>query len=158
AGRSAVGVASHRAARTHSVRHAEIDSRWRLLSGYDDPRAIGSAPAESRFAMQTNARTHHGAKRAVAPTCTSRSEAAPARRRRPRGEGARERTPMSSAARSAATHEWFTHFFDDAYVAELSGQKPSRQTRREVDFLLRSLPVSPRSPTLHPAFPSRRHP
>src|SRR5262249_13334679 len=88
AGRSAVGAASHRAARTHSVRHAEIDSRWRLLSGYDDPRAIGSASAESVFAMQTNARTLHGSERAVAPTCTSPSEAAPARRAKPRGEGA----------------------------------------------------------------------
>src|SRR5262249_55200901 len=157
AGRSAVGVASHRAARTHSVRHAEIDSRWRLLSGYDDPRAIGSAPAESVFAMQTNARTLHGSKRAVAPTCTSRSKAAPAWRRRSRGEGARERTRMSSAARSAATQGWFTQFFDDAYVVELSDQKPSRQTRREVDFLLRSLRVSPRSRILDVACGYGRH-
>src|SRR5262250_1537326 len=64
--------------RTSSVRHAEIDSRGRRLSGYDDPRATGSASAESVFAMQTNARTLHGSKRAVAPTCTCRSEAAPA--------------------------------------------------------------------------------
>ena len=35
--------------------------------------------------------------------------------------------------------EWFTRFFDGAYVAELSDQKPAGQTRREVDFLLRSL-------------------
>ena len=64
---------------------------------------------------------------------------------------------MSSAARSAATQGWFTHFFDDAYVAELSNQKPSRQTRREVDFLLRSLRVSPRSRILDVACGYGRH-
>ena len=40
---------------------------------------------------------------------------------------------MSSAARLAPTREWFTHFFDDSYVTELSAQKPSGQTRREVE-------------------------
>jgi len=64
---------------------------------------------------------------------------------------------VSSAARSAAAQEWFTHFFDDAYVAELSDQKPSAQTRREVDFLLRSLRVSPRSRILDVACGYGRH-
>ena len=50
---------------------------------------------------------------------------------------------MSAAIRrSAASGEWFAHFFDDGYVAELSDQKPFRQTRQEVDFLLRSLGLS----------------
>ncbi|HMB37133.1 MAG TPA: class I SAM-dependent methyltransferase [Methylomirabilota bacterium] len=44
---------------------------------------------------------------------------------------------MSAATRRSA--EWFTRFFDADYAAELSEQKPPRQTRREVDFLLRSL-------------------
>src|SRR5215471_389476 len=132
-------------ARTNPLgRHAEIDSRGHRLPGYDDPRASGSATAESVFAMQTNARTLHGSKRA-------------AWRRRPRGKGARERTRVSSAARSATTQEWFTHFFDDAYVAELSNQKSSGQTRHEVDFLLRSLRVSPRSRILDVACGYGRH-
>ena len=35
--------------------------------------------------------------------------------------------------------EWFKHFFDASYVAALREEKPLRQTRREVAFLLRSL-------------------
>jgi SAM-dependent methyltransferase len=35
--------------------------------------------------------------------------------------------------------EWFRHFFDAAYVAALREEKPLRQTRREVDFILRRL-------------------
>ena len=46
-------------------------------------------------------------------------------------------TDVSVATRRSA--EWFTRFFDGDYVAELSDQKPPGQTRREVDFLLRSL-------------------
>lgn len=39
--------------------------------------------------------------------------------------------------------EWFRHFFDAAYVAALREEKPLRQTRREVDFVLRALRLSP---------------
>jgi SAM-dependent methyltransferase len=35
--------------------------------------------------------------------------------------------------------EWFRHFFDASYVAALRDEKPFRQTRLEVDFVLRSL-------------------
>jgi SAM-dependent methyltransferase len=35
--------------------------------------------------------------------------------------------------------EWFTHFFDARYVAALREEKPLRQTRLEVEFVLRSL-------------------
>ena len=35
--------------------------------------------------------------------------------------------------------EWFTHFFDASYVAALREEKPLRQTRLEVEFVLRSL-------------------
>jgi SAM-dependent methyltransferase len=35
--------------------------------------------------------------------------------------------------------EWFRHFFDASYVAALREEKPFRQTRLEVDFVLRSL-------------------
>ena len=35
--------------------------------------------------------------------------------------------------------DWFRHFFDASYVAALREEKPVRQTRREVDFVLRSL-------------------
>ena len=35
--------------------------------------------------------------------------------------------------------EWFKHFFDASYVAALREEKPVRQTRLEVDFVLRSL-------------------
>src|SRR5262249_60486317 len=107
-------------ARTNPLgRHAEIDSRGHRLPGYDDPRATGSATAESVVAIQTNARTLYGSKRA-------------AWRRRPRGVGARERTRVSSAARSATTQEWFTRFFDDAYLAERTHQKPSGQNRHRL--------------------------
>jgi len=41
--------------------------------------------------------------------------------------------------RRGETPEWFQQFFDDGYVAELCDQKPPGQTRREVDFVLRSL-------------------
>jgi SAM-dependent methyltransferase len=64
---------------------------------------------------------------------------------------------VSSAARSAPTREWFTHFFDDRYVTELSAQKPSGQTRREVDFLLRTLHLSPGSRLLDVACGYGRH-
>lgn len=39
--------------------------------------------------------------------------------------------------------EWFEHFFDAEYVARLRDEKPLRQTRMEVDFLLRSLRLPP---------------
>ena len=35
--------------------------------------------------------------------------------------------------------EWFRQFFDASYVAALREEKPSRQTRLEVDFVLESL-------------------
>jgi SAM-dependent methyltransferase len=35
--------------------------------------------------------------------------------------------------------EWFQHFFDAGYVAQLRDEKPLAQTRTEVDFLLRRL-------------------
>jgi len=35
--------------------------------------------------------------------------------------------------------EWFTQFFDASYVAALREEKPLRQTRLEVEFVLRSL-------------------
>jgi SAM-dependent methyltransferase len=38
-----------------------------------------------------------------------------------------------------ARREWFNHFFDASYVAALREEKPFRQTRLEVDFVLRSL-------------------
>ena len=38
-----------------------------------------------------------------------------------------------------AGREWFRHFFDASYVAALREEKPFRQTRLEVDFVLRSL-------------------
>lgn len=38
-----------------------------------------------------------------------------------------------------ARREWFRHFFDASYVAALREEKPFRQTRLEVDFVLRSL-------------------
>ena len=38
-----------------------------------------------------------------------------------------------------ARREWFRHFFDASYVAALRAEKPFRQTRLEVDFVLRSL-------------------
>src|SRR5258705_307498 len=41
------------------------------------------------------------------------------------------------------TAEWFTIFFDAAYVAQLREEKPPAQTRREVDFLLRALRPAP---------------
>jgi len=39
--------------------------------------------------------------------------------------------------------EWFEHFFDAEYVARLRDEKPLRQTRAEVDFVLRSLRPAP---------------
>lgn len=39
--------------------------------------------------------------------------------------------------------EWFERFFDAEYVARLRDEKPLRQTRMEVDFLLRSLRLPP---------------
>jgi SAM-dependent methyltransferase len=39
--------------------------------------------------------------------------------------------------------EWFTTFFDAAYVAQLREEKPPAQTRREVDFLVRALRPAP---------------
>jgi len=39
--------------------------------------------------------------------------------------------------------EWFTTFFDAAYLAQLREEKPPAQTRREVDFLLRALRPAP---------------
>src|SRR5260370_9631336 len=41
------------------------------------------------------------------------------------------------------TAEWFTSFFDAAYVAQLHEEKPPAQTSREVDFLLRALRPAP---------------
>ena len=41
------------------------------------------------------------------------------------------------------TAEWFTSFFDAAYVAQLREEKSPAQTRREVDFLLRALRPAP---------------
>ena len=38
-----------------------------------------------------------------------------------------------------AGREWFRHFFDASYVATLREEKPLRQTRLEVDFVLRRL-------------------
>lgn len=35
--------------------------------------------------------------------------------------------------------EWFKHFFDASYVAALREEKPFRQTRLEVEFVLRSV-------------------
>jgi SAM-dependent methyltransferase len=35
--------------------------------------------------------------------------------------------------------EWFRHFFDASYVAALREEKPVRQTRLEVEFVLRTL-------------------
>src|SRR5215510_8085307 len=62
---------------------------------------------------------------------------APESRRGRLVEGAADRKDVSAATGRSA--EWFTRFFDGDYVAELSDQKPPGQTRREVDFLLRSL-------------------
>jgi SAM-dependent methyltransferase len=45
--------------------------------------------------------------------------------------------------KSGVTEEWFTRFFDAAYVAQLREEKPPAQTRREVDFLLRALRPAP---------------
>lgn len=45
--------------------------------------------------------------------------------------------------KGAPTAEWFTTFFDAAYVAQLREEKPPAQTRREVDFLLRALRPAP---------------
>lgn len=39
--------------------------------------------------------------------------------------------------------EWFTRFFDAGYVAQLLEEKPPAQTRAEVEFVLRSLRLSP---------------
>jgi len=63
----------------------------------------------------------------------------------------------AAAQHSTATREWFTHFFDDGYVAELSGQTPLGRTRREVDFLLRSLRLSQGSRILDVACGYGRH-
>lgn len=41
------------------------------------------------------------------------------------------------------TAEWFTSFFDAAYVAQLREENPPAQTRREVDFVLRALRPAP---------------
>jgi SAM-dependent methyltransferase len=41
--------------------------------------------------------------------------------------------------RTRREREWFRDFFDAGYVAALRDEKPPRQTRIEVDFLLRSL-------------------
>src|SRR5260370_15501273 len=41
------------------------------------------------------------------------------------------------------TAEWFTSFFDAAYVAQLREENPPAQTSREVDFLLRALRPAP---------------
>src|SRR5262245_841074 len=50
---------------------------------------------------------------------------------------------VSAATRRAApAREWFNQFFNGTYVAELGDQKPPGQTRREVDFLLRSVRLS----------------
>jgi len=51
---------------------------------------------------------------------------------------------MRSRKRDGAA-EWFTTFFDGAYVAQLREEKPPAQTRREVDFLLRALRPAPGS-------------
>ncbi len=53
--------------------------------------------------------------------------------------------------------EWFTGFFDGAYVGELSDEKSPRQTRVEVDFLLRSLRPAPGARILDVACGYGRH-
>lgn len=45
--------------------------------------------------------------------------------------------------RRVVKDEWFTSFFDAAYVAQLREEKPPAQTRREVDFLVRALRPAP---------------
>src|SRR5499426_1351616 len=86
--------------------------------------------------MRVSTRALQRPTRPAAPTKTSGSAELP------RGgevvhDQAADGTDVSVATRRSA--EWFTRFFDGDYVAELSEQKPPRQTRREVDFLLRSL-------------------
>jgi len=41
--------------------------------------------------------------------------------------------------------EWFTRYFDAAYVEQLREEKPLRQTRSEVEFVLRTLSLPPRA-------------
>src|SRR5260370_1022607 len=60
--------------------------------------------------------------------------------------------------RRDATAEWFTSFFDAAYVAQLREEKPPAQTRREVDFLLRALRPVPGARILDVPCGYGRHP
>jgi SAM-dependent methyltransferase len=53
--------------------------------------------------------------------------------------------------------DWFRPFFDAAYVAALREEKPLRQTRREVDFVLRSLRPAPNARILDLACGYGRH-
>jgi SAM-dependent methyltransferase len=57
----------------------------------------------------------------------------------------------------ASPRDWFTRFFDAGYVAELEDQKPPGQTRREVEFLLRSFRLPPGARILDVACGFGRH-
>lgn len=55
------------------------------------------------------------------------------------------------------SREWFRAFFDREYVAALDDEKPPRQTRVEVDFLLRALGIRPDARILDVACGAGRH-
>lgn len=55
------------------------------------------------------------------------------------------------------SREWFRAFFDREYVAALDEEKPPRQTRVEVDFLLRALGLRPGARILDVACGAGRH-
>jgi len=55
------------------------------------------------------------------------------------------------------SREWYRTFFDREYVAALDDEKPPRQTRVEVDFLLRTLHLRPGARILDVACGAGRH-
>jgi SAM-dependent methyltransferase len=63
----------------------------------------------------------------------------------------------TAGRRTARSREWFRAFFDREYVAALDHEKPPRQTRVEVDFLLRALRLPPGARILDVACGTGRH-
>jgi SAM-dependent methyltransferase len=63
----------------------------------------------------------------------------------------------TAGRRGTRSREWYRVFFDREYVAALDHEKPPRQTRVEVDFLLRALRLRPGARILDVACGAGRH-
>src|SRR5262249_32186702 len=91
---------------------------------------VWRAPSRTSSSARRSARSRSRAWRGL-----SRLSASSVSSRRPD----RSPEPDRGHDRGMARRQWFERFFDADYVALLRDTSPARKTRREVDFLVRSL-------------------